>query len=76
MHLGAEWVLQPVRDGDWWNVVDREKCSAVGEGYPAETRLYGRPKGCARGGGQEDPSLGDRKELRPRGQRLKGTYHR
>ena len=33
-----------------------------------------RPKGCPRGGRPEDPSMGDRKELRPRGQRLKGTY--
>ena len=24
-----------------------------------------RPKGCARGGRPEDPSMGDRKELRP-----------
>ena len=39
VHPGGEWVLQPVRDGEWWNVVDREKCSAVGEGYPQETRL-------------------------------------
>ena len=56
VHPGAEWVLQPVRDGEWWNVVDREKCSAVGEGYPI---------GCARGGKPGDPSKGDRKELKP-----------
>ena len=36
VNLGAKWVLQPVRDGEWWNVVDREKCSAVGEDYPQE----------------------------------------
>ena len=35
-----------------------------------------RPKGCARGGGPEDPSMGDRKELRTRVQRLKDTYRR
>ena len=35
-----------------------------------------RPKGCARGGRPEDPSMGDRKELRPCGQRLKDTYRR
>ena len=34
----------------------------------------GSPKGCARGGRPEDPSMGDRKELRPGGQRLKDTY--
>ena len=39
VHPGAEWVLQPVRDWEWWNLVDREKCSAVSEGYPQETRL-------------------------------------
>ena len=31
-----------------------------------------RPKGCARGGRPKDPSKGDRKELKPFGQRLKG----
>ena len=39
VHLGAEWVLQPVRDGEWWNVVEREQCCAVGDGYPQESRL-------------------------------------
>ena len=34
------------------------------------------PKGCARGGRSEDHSMGERKELRPRGQRLKKTYRR
>ena len=46
VHPGAEWVLQPVRDGEWWNVVDREKCSAVGEGYPQETRLQAPNRPC------------------------------
>ena len=49
MHLGAEWVLQPVRDGERWNVVDREKCSAVGEGYPQETRLQAPNRLCQGG---------------------------
>ena len=35
-----------------------------------------RPKGCARGERPEDPSMGDRKELTPRGQRLKETHSR
>ena len=46
VHPGTEWVLQPVRDGEWWNVVDREKCSAVGEGYPQETRLQAPKRLC------------------------------
>ena len=46
VHPGAEWVLQPLRDGEWWNVVDREKCSAVGEGYPQETRLQAPNRLC------------------------------
>ena len=29
-----------------WNVVDREKCSAVGEGYPQETRLQAPNRLC------------------------------
>ena len=29
-----------------WNVVDREKCSAVGEGYPQETRLQAPKRLC------------------------------
>ena len=46
MHPGAEWVLQPVRDGEWWNVVDRGKCSAVGEGYRQETGLQAPNRLC------------------------------
>ena len=38
--------LQPVRDGEWWNVVDREKCSAVSEGYPQETGLQAPNRLC------------------------------
>ena len=46
VHPGSEWVLQPVRGGEWLNVVDREKCSAVGEGYPQETRLQAPKRLC------------------------------
>ena len=46
VHPGAEWVLQPVRDMGWWNVVDREKCFTVGEGYPRETRLQAPERLC------------------------------
>ena len=48
VHPRAEWVLQPVRDGEWWNVVDRKKCSAVREGYPQGTRLQA-PTGLCQG---------------------------
>ena len=46
VHRGAEWVHQSVRDGEWWNVVDREKRSAVGEGYPQKTRLQAPKRLC------------------------------
>ena len=46
MHPGAEWVLQPMRDGERWNVVEREKCCAVGDGYPQETRLQAPKRLC------------------------------
>ena len=38
-----------MRDGEWWNVVDREKCSAVDEGYPQETRLQAPNRLCKGG---------------------------
>ena len=34
------------------------------------------PKGCARGGRPEGPSMGDLKELRPSGRQLNDTYRR
>ena len=46
VHPGAEWVLQPVRDGEWWNVVEREKCCAIGDRYPQETRLQASERLC------------------------------
>ena len=55
MHPGAEWVLQPVRDGEWWNVIEREKCAAVGEGYPQETRPQAPNRLCQ--GGKAGGSL-------------------
>ena len=64
VHPGAKWVLQPVRDGEWWYVVDREKCSAVGEGYPQETRPQAPERLCQ--GGKAGGSIdGNRKELKP-----------
>ena len=64
VHPGAECVLQPVRDGEWWNVVEREHSCAVRTAIHRKPACR-HPKGCARGGRPEDPSMGDRKELRP-----------
>ena len=52
MHLGAKWVLQPMRDGEWWNAVDRHKCSAVGEGYPQANPPAGAQKAVLGGEGR------------------------
>ena len=61
VHPGAEWVLQPVRDGEWWIVVESNAAlSATAINRKSACR---HPKGCARGGRPEDPSMGDRKEL-------------
>ena len=46
VHPGAEGVLQPVRDEESWNVAEREKCCAVGDGYPQETRLQAPKRLC------------------------------
>ena len=72
MHAGAKWVLQPVRDGQWWNAV--ESNAALSATAIHRKTACRHPKGCARGGRPEDPLMGDRKELRLRGQRLKETY--
>ena len=63
VHPGAEWVLQPVRDGEWWNVVESKRAlwAMAIDRKPASKQ----PKGCVRKGRPEDPSLSDRKELRP-----------
>ena len=63
VHPGAKWVLQPVMDGEWWNVVESNAALSA-------TAIHGKPagrhpKGCARGGRPEDRSMDDRKELRP-----------
>ena len=63
VHPGAKWVLQPGRDRKGWNVVE----SNIALSTTAINRkpACGHPKGCARGGRLEDPSTGDRMELRP-----------
>ena len=62
VHPGAEWVLQPLTDGEWWNVVESNAAlSTTAIHRKPACRL---PKGSARGGRPQDPSMGDRKELR------------
>ena len=61
VHPGAEWVLQPVRDGEWWNEVESNTALSATAILRKPARRC--PKGCARGGRPEDPSTGDRMEL-------------
>ena len=63
MHLGADWVLQAMRDGERWNVV--ESNAALSATAIHRKPACRHPKGCAKGGRPEDPSMGDGKELRP-----------
>ena len=65
-------MLQPVRDGGWWNVA--ESNAALSATAIRRKTARKRPKGCNGGGRPGDTSTGDRKP-RPLGQRLKGTYH-
>ena len=63
VHPGAKWVLQPLRDGDWWNVAESNAALSA-------TAIHRKPafrhtKGCARGGRPEDRSTADGMELRP-----------
>ena len=48
MHPGAEWVLQPVRDGEWWNVAESNAALSATAIHSKPARR--RPKGCAGGG--------------------------
>ena len=63
VHAGAKWVFQPMRDGEWWKVV--ESNAALWATAIHRKPACRHPKGCARGGRPEDPSRGDRMELRP-----------
>ena len=63
VHPGAEPVLQPVQDGEWWNVVESNTALLATDIHRKPACRH--PKGCVRGGRPEDPSMGDRKELRP-----------
>ena len=74
MHPRANWVLQLVRDGKWWNVVESNAALSATANHRKPACRH--PKGCARGGTPEDPSTGDRMELSLRGQRLQETYRR
>ena len=55
----AKWVLQPVRDGDWWNLA--ESNAALSATAIHRKPDCTRPKVCARGGRPEDSSEGDQK---------------
>ena len=66
---GADWVLQPVRDEEMWNLVESNAALLATAVHRKPASRH--PKGCALGGRLEDPSMGDRMELRPRGQPLK-----
>ena len=50
VHPGVEWVLQPVRDGEWWNVV--ESNAALWAIAMHRKPAYTHPKGCAGGEGR------------------------
>ena len=50
VHLGAKWVRQPMRDGKWWNVVNRNVVLSAMAIHRKPACRY--PKGCARRGGQ------------------------
>ena len=63
MHPGAEWVLQPVREEDWWNVVD--STAALSATAIHRKPACRHPKRCSRGGRPGDPWTGYRMELRP-----------
>ena len=63
VHPGAEWILQPVRDGGWWNMVESKAALSATDIHRKPACRH--PEGCARGVRPEDPSTGDRKELRP-----------
>ena len=59
---GAKWVLQPVREREGWNVV--ESNAALSATALHREPAFRHPKGCASGGRPEDPSTGDRIELK------------
>ena len=72
VHPGAKWVLQPVRDGEYWNAVQSNAALSAMAIYNKPTCRH--PKGCAGGCWPEDPSKADRME-HPLGQRRTQTYH-
>ena len=45
MHPGAKWVLQPVRDGERWNVVDRNAAMSATAIHRKPANRH--PKSCA-----------------------------
>ena len=62
-HPGAKWVRQPLRDGEWWNVVESNAALLVTAIHRKPACRH--PKGCAGRVGPENPSTWDRMELIP-----------
>ena len=75
MQMGAKWILQPVRDEEWWNVVESNAALLATAIHRKPACRH--PKVFLGGGGgwPEEPSRGDRVE-HPCWQRLRETYHR
>ena len=57
VRAGAKWVLQPVRPGEWWIVVDR-KSALLATAIDKQSACR-HPKGCAWGGRLEEASKED-----------------
>ena len=60
MHPEAKWVLQPLRDEEWWNVVGSNAALSARSIHRKPACRH--PKGSARGGRPEDPSTEDQME--------------
>ena len=72
VHPRAKWVLRPVRDGEWWNVVERDAApSAMAIHWKSTCR---HPKGCA-GGGKAGGSFEGGPHRAPVSAALTETYH-
>ena len=63
VHRGGKWVLQPISDGGWWIVAERN--AALSATAIHRKPACRHPKGCAGGRGPEDPSTRDQMELSP-----------
>ena len=59
VHPGADRILQPLRDGEWWNVAESNAAPSVMAIH--RKPAHRRPKGCARGEKTTGFSTRDRK---------------